>query len=243
MSSSIRSIPVYLTLDIGNTRTKFALFDLNGKVIHHGITENLEGLLQSFSHISSISYCSVTSKDINFEGFGGKVHELKSNSRLPITFDYQTPETLGNDRLAAAIGAVALFPAQKTLIVDAGTCLKLDLVDENAVFLGGSISPGLQMRYKALKTFTSKLSLVEDEHDVQWPGKSTGDSILAGVRLGFLAEVEARINEIENQNPGISVLLTGGDAPVLAERLKNRIFVEPLLIHYGLFHCLFLNEN
>ena len=244
MNSSVRSTSVYLTLDIGNTRSKFALFNALGNVVENGVVENLTELTGLLPVLNGVAYCNVTgSVPQGLVQFQCPITELRSGSKLPFLIDYETPDKLGSDRLAAAAGAAVSFPGQNVLIVDAGTCLKLDWVDEKGVFHGGSISPGLQMRYKALESFTGKLPLVEDEREVQWPGKSTRDSILAGVRLGFLAEVEARINEIESQNPGITVVLTGGDAPVLAERLKNRIFVEPLLIHKGLFHCLLLNEN
>jgi type III pantothenate kinase len=235
---------VYLTLDIGNTRSKFALFDTAGKLLQSGVSDNVAELISSHAQLSGLAYCNVSGAEFaTLHDFKGFVLEMNSSQKLPFRLNYQTPQTLGADRLAAAAGAVHFFPGKDVLIVDAGTCLKIDWVDKNSVFQGGSISPGLNMRYRALKEFTGRLPMVEDEEFNHWPGSSTKESILSGVRLGFLAEAETRIEEIEKNCPGVQVVLTGGDAHLLAKRLKTRIFVEPLLLHFGLFELLLLNEN
>ncbi len=164
---------------------------------------------------------------------------------LPISLDYATPATLGADRVAAAAGAARLFPGIPVLILDAGTCLKADVLTADATFRGGSISPGLTMRYRALHAFTGRLPQLTPADPADgpaWPGDSTDASIRAGVEVGFLAEALAFIEWATAQWPGIRPILTGGDGPWLAARLAGpdgRTFaVEPDLVLHGLYHIL-----
>ncbi len=154
----------------------------------------------------------------------------------PLKTDYLTPETLGPDRFASAVGAHSLYPGENTLILDFGTCLKIDYVDSAGVYRGGAISPGLDMRYKALHTFTAKLPLLSRPE--RFPdflsGKSTPDSLHAGAVLGLLAEAEGIIKRYEEQVGLINILLTGGDAYFFEGRVKNAIFVPQNLVLLGL---------
>ena len=154
----------------------------------------------------------------------------------PLKLDYQTPETLGPDRFAAAVGAYALFPKQNSLILDFGTCLKIDFVEKGGIFKGGAISPGINMRYQALHTFTAKLPLLSRPEQIPeyLSGKSTPESLHAGVILGILAEAEGIIERYKETMGQINILFTGGDASYFEGRLKNAIFVPQNLVLLGL---------
>lgn len=173
---------------------------------------------------------------------------LQPDLPLPIQLAYATPQTLGADRIAAAAGAARCFPGEPRLILDAGTCLKCDLLTAEGTFQGGSISPGLAMRYRALTAFTGRLPVVAPTATTEgavWPGNSTQNSIRAGVEIGFVAEAQAFIGHAIARDSGVRVILTGGDAAWLAPRLQagaDRNFVlEPNLVLYGLYHILLHN--
>jgi type III pantothenate kinase len=172
------------------------------------------------------------------ENSNKRILNLSALSRLPFLVNYKTPNTLGSDRLAAAAGAYYLFPKSDVIIVDAGTCIKFDFLSSDGVYLGGSISPGLAMRYAALPHFTGLLPLVKHRELKSQLGKSTEESILVGVQQGFIGEAEYRIAAIKKLYPKLKVVITGGDASFLEEHLKIRIFAEPNLIHTGLLNCL-----
>jgi type III pantothenate kinase len=153
---------------------------------------------------------------------------------------YATPQTLGADRLAGAVGAAYLRPGQPTLILDAGTALKLDLVTADGTYHGGSIAPGLRMRLRALHTFTGRLPLIELPDPaalVQLIGDSTASSMLSGVLNGAAAEVTGLVADYRQRYPGLGLVLTGGDAPYLQPHLApalGLIFVVPELVLVGL---------
>lgn len=156
---------------------------------------------------------------------------------IPLRNAYATPHTLGADRLAAAVGAAGLRPGQATLIVDAGTALKFDLVTADGTYRGGGIGPGLGMRLRALHAFTGRLPLLElpaADATIPLTGDSTTGSLLSGVVNGTVAEVAGLISQYQQRYPGLGVLLTGGDAAFLAARLPARIFVVPELVLLGL---------
>jgi type III pantothenate kinase len=156
---------------------------------------------------------------------------------VPLRNAYATPHTLGADRLAAAVGAAALRPGQNTLILDAGTALKVDLVTADGTYHGGSIGPGLHMRLRALHAFTGRLPLLDlpgPDATIPLVGDSTTGSLLSGVVNGAVAEVTGLLGQYQAQHPGLGVLLTGGDAAFLAARLPARIFVVPELVLLGL---------
>jgi type III pantothenate kinase len=227
---------MYLTLDIGNTRSKFARFDERGMLVDEGYGEALE----DFKGIEAVVLANVTNKPAEIEGLHCPVVMMNHRLKLPFTVGYKTPETLGADRLAAVVGAAYLAPDADFMVVDAGTCLKFEYLHDNN-YLGGSIAPGLMMRYKALSAFTERLPEIEHRDFEPRLGDTTETAILSGVQQGFLLDVEGRIRQYLNQNPSGKVFLTGGDSAFLAERLKTKIFAEPLLLHYGLYHTLRLN--
>lgn len=175
----------------------------------------------------------------NFEQF----IELDHTTRLPIANLYETPETLGKDRLAAAIGANELFPDQNILVIDAGTAITYDLVSANNQYLGGNISPGLQMRFKALNEFTGKLPLVEGSNYYSKIGKNTTDAIRAGVQNGILFEIERTIEMFVNKYPNLQVILTGGDSVFIDQLLNEDVLVHLNLTLIGLNRILEFNSG
>lgn len=233
---------MYLTLDIGNTRIKFAHWDAGGDLTDSGAVDEFWEIAPLLSGIEAVAYSNVRAPQIQpWDGYTGRLLKLEAGMTLPFALDYKTPQTLGPDRIAGVAGAVRLFPDKNCLVLDAGTCIKFDLISSNGVYHGGSISPGLAMRYKALNHYTGKLPEVVHREFEPLYGQSTDESILAGVQQGFAGEAIQRVAQFESQYDDLYVILTGGDAGFLADRLKNRIFAEPLLVHYGLLHCL-LNQ-
>jgi type III pantothenate kinase len=163
-------------------------------------------------------------------GYVKKVIAFNPKTPVPIKNCYATPETLGVDRLAAAVGANYLFPATDCLIFDCGTAITIDFVSQNGEFLGGNISPGLQTRFKALNTFTSKLPLEDIAENVPTMGTTTATAIQAGVLNGISYEIETYID----RNPHCTIIFTGGDAFFLVKNIKNSIFVICNLVMIGL---------
>jgi type III pantothenate kinase len=159
---------------------------------------------------------------------------------LPITIQYDTPHTLGVDRIAGACGAKQLFPDVHTLVIDAGTCVTYDFTDSQGIYYGGGISPGLRMRFEALHTFTAKLPLVEPG---QAPliGTNTETSIQSGVVNGMLAEMDGIIRQYQEKYPLLQVILCGGDGSFFENRLKASIFASPDLVLIGLNSVLIHN--
>jgi type III pantothenate kinase len=167
---------------------------------------------------------------------------FNSETPIPIKNRYRSAHTLGSDRLASAIGGNSLAPGQDILVIDAGTCVKYNYVNANNEYIGGGISPGLQMRFKAMNTFTSRLPLLEPvESYTELIGTNSNESILSGVQLGVINEVDAFIDQYRQQFNNIKVFLTGGDTDFFAKRLKNRIFADQNLILKGLNEILEYN--
>lgn len=166
---------------------------------------------------------------------------LTPQTPVPLTKNYDTPQTLGADRVAAAVGAGVRFPGKNCLVIDLGTCITIDFVDGNRVFHGGLISPGLRMRFRAMHTFTQRLPLLEADPAETWPrlvGTSTREAMRSGVLNGLVAELTGLIGQYRAQFPDFQVVLSGGDAPVFESRLKEPTFAVPELILVGLHRIL-----
>ncbi len=163
---------------------------------------------------------------------------------VPLRNAYATPRTLGADRLAGAVGAAALRPGRDTLVLDAGTALKCDLVTADGTYRGGSIGPGLAMRLRALHEFTGRLPLLPlpaPDATVPLVGDSTAGALLSGVVNGAAAEANGLVAAYRQHYPSLGVVLTGGDAPLLAARLAGPIFAVPELVLLGLYRILAYN--
>ena len=169
--------------------------------------------------------------------------ELDHETELPIKNLYETPETLGKDRIAAAVGANEFFPDQNLLIIDAGTAITYDLVSEKNEFIGGNISPGLQMRFKALNQFTGKLPLVSYFDEFQNIGRNTTEAIRAGVQNGILYEIAQTIELFNKNYKNLQIVMTGGDSIFFDKKLNYTIFVHFNITLIGLNRILEYNAK
>ncbi len=241
---------MYLAIDIGNTSQKLALFDQNGRQCQWLRKERLtpEDLQLLFSQypVKAAILSSVGDEAAPLEEFlkaRVPTYRLTSDLQLPVTLCYATPASLGADRIASAAGAHALFPDCNVLVVQAGTCLVTDLVTAAGQYLGGTIAPGLRMRLRALPQFTAHLPLLDPEPVDYLVGNSTTQSILSGVVNGYVCEIQGMISRYETQYPGLKVVLSGGDAPLLESSLKNSIFAAQNLVLLGLYEILHFNVS
>lgn len=238
-----------LVVDCGNSLVKLAIFEANQEVIVERLSydDTLQMVLRLCSTypIKSAIVSSVTGYEHSFiaqlKKQVGKLIELTHDTRLPIINLYKTPETLGKDRIAAAVGANCLYPNVTTLVVDAGTTITYELVTSKNEYAGGCISPGLDMRFKALHTFTKKLPLVASEVNSELTGLSTTEAIQLGVQNGLIFEIDGYINSFREKHPDLKVIFTGGNAVFFAKQTKNSIFVVPNLVLLGLNRILEYN--
>lgn len=168
----------------------------------------------------------------------GKLVMVSASTPMPMKVDYDTPETLGADRIAAALGAAELFPGKDCLIFDFGTAITVDLVTSDRRFMGGNISPGLSLRLRALHEHTGRLPLVSPSAPVRMYGRNTAEAISNGVVLGIMFEVEKYIES----NPHCRIIFTGGDSLFFAKKLKSPIFVTFNLVLKGLLKIAQLNN-
>lgn len=231
-----------LCIDIGNTRIKVAVFDSEGSLVKIFIREEftsgkLDKILKKYN-IENVIVSSVKKKQGKYKRMlGSKVKtfiELSHETAVPIKNHYQTPETLGKDRLAGVIGAHCLFQANDILVVDAGTCITYDIIDASGNYYGGSILPGIDMRFKAMHSFTSRLPEVHRDLLETHIGDTTITSMQTGVQLGVVYELKGFISKYRETYPDLRVLVTGGDASFFESQMENQIFAVPDLVLIGL---------
>ncbi|NJM15702.1 MAG: type III pantothenate kinase [Bacteroidales bacterium] len=207
-----------LTIDIGNTLCKLAVFNIRQIVLQSKCTLNqLKVELLSMHQSFNIERCIVSSvieidKEILANISGEPPLFFNSQTPIPLKNLYHTPETLGIDRLAAAVGAEALYPCCHKLVIDCGTAITLDYVTANSEYMGGNISPGLQLRFRALHEFTGRLPMLAPDDQFSLIGRSTKEALVNGVQNGIIFELDAYINKFTEMYPGLQVVLTGGDA-------------------------------
>lgn len=230
-----------LCLDFGNTRLKSAIFadgeletviTLEDDAVHH-----LKAILQQYQPALSI-LSSVVHHAEEIEHMlknQTRFQKLSNVSRLPFTIPVGKPETVGADRLAIAAAAVHLFPKQNNLVIALGSCITYNFINQFHELLGGSISPGMEMRFKAMHQFTAKLPLAKGDWNVPLIGYDTVTNLQSGVVLGIAKEMDGMIDEYSKRFSNFNVLLTGGDIPFLHPHLKNKIFADPDLIFKGLY--------
>lgn len=238
-----------LIIDIGNTLTKVFLFD--GKKINFSqqiesshkmkifdiLNQNLpfnNAIISSVVELNSDFYDKL--KDLSKQ-----LVVLNEHTKLPIINKYETGATLGKDRIAAAVGAYTIFPENNVLAIDAGTALTIDFISDKGEYLGGNISPGLSMRFKALNYYTNKLPLVGKREQFPLLGVNTDEAIVAGVQNGIIFEIDNYIKELKSKYGDLKVILTGGDSFFFAHKLKSPIFAEPFLTAIGLNRILEYN--
>lgn len=223
-----------LAIDVGNTQIKLAVFEHHTLIHKEIIAYNdwqitVKKNLKKFSKIENIVVASVGK--LNKEDFlelnsNVKIYFITKESNFPFQNLYATPNTLGIDRMVLAAGAVLQFPGKNRLVIDAGTCITYDFIDENDNYLGGAISPGIRLRYESLHNYTAKLPLLTKENPDHLIGNSTNQSIHSGVVNGVAMEIDGFVNHSFGENDNFIIILTGGDAEFLADRLKNTIFAN-----------------
>jgi type III pantothenate kinase len=179
---------------------------------------------------------------------GSSFHKLSSQSILPFTAPVSKPETIGADRLALAAGAVYFYKEKNNLVIALGSCVTYNFINKYHSFLGGSISPGMEMRFKSLNSYTAKLPLIKaDPTAIGWNfpliGYDTRTNILSGVLMGLAAEMDGIIGYYKEKFGNFNALLTGGDALYFAHHLKNKIFADPDLIFKGLYAISETNQH
>jgi type III pantothenate kinase len=230
-----------LCFDFGNTRMKCAVFEndsfLKEHVLENDQTSTIRNLLDTYHPQRSI-LSSVINHDPAVEEIlqkETKFHKLDYRSRFPITTPVGKPETIGADRLALVVAAADLFPNKNNLVIGLGSAVTYNYVNKYKEFIGGGISPGLEMRFKALQTFTAKLPLVKADWNFPLAGYDTRTNILSGVILGMAKEIDGIIEAYEEKYNNFNVLLSGGDAQYFTRHLKKNIFTDPYLIYKGLY--------
>lgn len=232
---------ITLCFDFGNTRLKCAVFEgrelLDVIVLENDETSTIQAILEKYKPAKTL-LSSVIKHNPEINGLlasSSRFHPLDHHSKLPITTPVGKPETIGADRLGLVVAAVDLYPRMNNLVVGLGSAITYNFVNKYHEFLGGGISPGMEMRFKSLHTFTALLPLVEKDWNFPLVGYDTRTNILSGVILGMAKEIDGTIDAYAERYGNFNVLLTGGDAPYFVYHLKNKIFADPNLIYKGLY--------
>ncbi len=231
-----------LTIDIGNSRVKTGLF-VKGKLVKNTTYDSfnlstIKAIFKENPTIENAILCSVKEYPAEIKkqlSAHTRFVELSYKTPVPVKVAYKTPQTLGMDRLAAVCGAWSTGMGKNILVINAGTCITYDFIDNKGVYKGGSISPGLEMRYKALNYFTGKLPLITaDSNFKTLTGSTTEESIRSGVQQGMIKEVEGIATTYLSKHKDLKIILSGGDSAWLLKSLKIKIKAEPFLVLTGL---------
>ena len=238
-----------LCIDIGNSNFKIAIFEDRKEIYYNKSSSFDSQLMEVLFQNYAIEYCilsSTRSLDQEWLRLLKKklpVLQLDHHTPIPITNKYETPATLGKDRLAAAVGVFSLFPNQNAVFIDAGTCLTYNFIDAGGNFLGGNISPGLSMRLRAMHEFTSLLPLAKKQYNEALFGTNTAMALENGAVKGAIYEIQSFINQTKADFGDVNIILTGGDAILFAKHLKFKIFAFPNLVLLGLNEILRNNAD
>jgi type III pantothenate kinase len=239
-----------LIVDAGNTRVKLAVFEKDTlvEVIFIDVNEllsEIKKILKKYKITAGILSNVGFIAEYKMQKLQNLVNLLALSSFTNVPFNnlYETVETLGVDRIALVAAAVKKYAKRNILIIDAGTCITFDFVNDQSEYLGGAISPGIEMRYKALHDFTSKLPLLEKKIAQNFIGMNTNESINSGVVNGVINELEGVISQYKNKYSDLTVVLTGGDTNFLAKQLKSSIFANQNFLLEGLNEILIFNKN
>jgi len=237
-----------IAIDIGNTQIKTGVFD-KGTLIHKEnftfsmFGSKMEMLCSNYaiergilSHVSRLNPEHIMQLENLMP-----ILLLDSNTRVPFKNRYATPKTLGVDRIALAAAAASQYPGQNVLVVDSGTCITFDFVNSKSEYLGGAISPGIEMRYKAVNDYTANLPLLKPDNVIPEQGDSTSNAIHRGILNGVVCEIDGTVDQYVAENLNLTVVLTGGDANFLANNLKSSIFAIPNFLLDGLNSILIHN--
>lgn len=230
-----------LCFDFGNTRLKCGVFinkDFADEVLlESDSVEEVEKIIAKFAPHKSILSSVINHNGLIEELLAEKTafHKLSYDSKLPITSPVGKPHTIGADRLAMVVAAVDLYPRQHNLVIGLGTCITFNFINKYNQFIGGSISPGMEMRFKSLQYYTAKLPLVEPDWNFPLLGYDTKTNIQSGVITGMAKEIDGTIDLYKEKFNNFNVHLTGGDLAIFGPLIKNKIFADPSLIYKGLY--------
>ncbi|AFU69033.1 pantothenate kinase type III CoaA-like protein [Psychroflexus torquis ATCC 700755] len=241
-----------LAIDIGNTLVKLAIFDQDqllesSSSSSENVLTHVNALIEAYPKLSNgiISSTAQVPKDLKNKLTSQlNLVEFTHESKVNFKNNYTTPETLGLDRIALVVAASEIYPNANVLVIDAGTCITYDFLDKTNTYQGGAISPGLQMRFKAMHTFTEKLPLITKScQNTYFIGKSTHEAMRIGVFKSVCYEIDGYIEDYLADYEDLTVVLTGGDYYLLSASIKNSIFATSNFLLKGLNKILQLNSN
>jgi type III pantothenate kinase len=240
-----------LILDVGNTNLKTAVFEgfsiLHKKVVAQEMAlPVLEEIFIKFPQISKVVMAAsgkLQPKLYEFLQKHSQIFEITHHSKVPFGNLYKTPLTLGLDRLALVAGSSIRYPKQNVLVIDAGTCITYDFLNKDNQYLGGAISPGIHLRFKALHLHTAKLPLLEKESNNLLIGNTTNTAIQSGVVNGVLLEIDGFISKYSVKNEDLTIILTGGDTNFLSNQLKSTIFANENFLLESLYQLYIYNHT
>jgi type III pantothenate kinase len=226
-----------LVIDSGNTYTKLGQFN-KGKLNKIYQNESIDEIIQTTNRLKP-SKVVVGSVNFSVDRFREgiikfPIYSIDAETPLPYKLDYKTPETLGIDRKAVIAYAWEQYPNKNILVIDTGTCITYDFIRKDGIYLGGGISPGLDMRFKAIHTYTANLPEVSIQEDIPFIGDSTKDSILSGVVNGTIAEINGIINQYEEKFHNLTIFMSGGASIFFESKIKHSIFAIPNMVLWGL---------
>ena len=241
----------FLSVDICNSRTKLGLFENRELLQIDNLPNDILSKNQSLFTRHEISAAIVSSVNkkaeeiLELDRIFPSLIRISHKTPLPIKIEYETPDTLCKDRIAAVVGAQMLFPFQAILVIDAGTCVTYDFLTAEKSYLGGAISPGVQLRLNSMNQYTNQLPLLNwgQENRPKTIGSSTISSMLSGVVNGLISEMNGFILDYKRQFPDLKIVLSGGDAIFFEKELKNGIFADQNLVLKGLNEILIYNQN
>lgn len=239
-----------LIIEQGNTKLKVAIFDC-GKIVSFIFvdkddTSRIKDIVRQYNPAQGIISSVVNTDEaltVYLKEHLSRFISLDEHTPIPIRLEYETKDTLGRDRIAAAAGACYLQPGRNLLVIDAGTAITYEVIESAGIYIGGNISPGLTTRFKALNKFTERLPLVKEKNDVPLIGTSTETAILAGVINGIVYEMDGFIDSMKVKYDDIFVFLTGGHSFYFERRLKSHIFADANLVLVGLNRILEYNAK
>lgn len=239
-----------LILDIGNTFMKIAVFNsdeliFKSKISPEDFTSVFQNLTKEYPDLE-FSIISTTGKTPSklIDQLESKLQVVHFSHKSKVNFknNYKTPQTLGLDRIALTAAAAGFYPSQNVLIIDAGTCITYDFLDDKNTYYGGAISPGIQMRFKAMHNFTANLPLIQQPVKTDgFIGKTTQEAMEVGVLKSVQYEIDGFISDYLTDYEDLTVILTGGDCQLLSASIKNSIFATSNFLLQGLNKILQLN--
>lgn len=230
-----------ICFDFGNTRLKAAIFEndqfTKEIILPDDDSSTIEKLLAEYQPQKTI-LSSVIDHNTEIEkvlAASTAFHKLSHLTKANFTTPVGKPESIGADRLALSAAAVHFFPGKNNLVVALGSCITFNFINQYNEFIGGSISPGMEMRFKAMQVFTAKLPLVQKDWNFPIIGYDTKTNMQSGVIAGITYEIDGFISEYVRKYGNFNAVLTGGDTSYFAGQLKNKIFADPYFLFKGLY--------